>query len=303
MLRWRAGGGGLGWEVVAAVLTIAKLHGESVAYYESTVDAERVVSAGPDGYYSEDGSAPARAWVVARSGDKAARVVAALGVEVGARVEGAGVRGWFNKAVAPSGVKLGRAPGVRGVPGFDLTFCAPKSVSIIWGLSQDAAVRRAVDVAHARAVESALGYLAEHAGYTRRADGVDRSVMVVDRLEGLSGVRYEHRTSRAGDPHVHSHVLLANKQLCADGKWRTVDGVGLFHEARAAGTIYQAVLREELSTRLGVRWAEVSNGCAEIKGLDNRALIKKFSARMSEIDQWRASGPGTCGDISVARSW
>ena len=72
---------------------------------------------------------------------------------------------------------------------------------------------------------------------------------------------------------------------------------------RAAGTIYQAVLREELSTRLGVRWAEVSNGCAEIKGLDNRALIKKFSARMSEIDQWRASGPGTCGDISVARSW
>ena len=213
------------------------------------------------------------------------------------------MRGWFNKAVAPSGVKLGRAPGVRGVPGFDLTFCAPKSVSIIWGLSQDAAVRRAVDVAHARAVESALGYLAEHAGYTRRADGVDRSVMVVDRLEGLSGVRYEHRTSRAGDPHVHSHVLLANKQLCADGKWRTVDGVGLFHEARAAGTIYQAVLREELSTRLGVRWAEVSNGCAEIKGLDNRALIKKFSARMSEIDQWRASGPGTCGDISVARSW
>lgn len=213
MLRWRAGGGGLGWEVVAAVLTIAKLHGESVAYYESTVDAERVVSAGPDGYYSEDGSAPARAWVVARSGDKAARVVAALGVEVGARVEGAGVRGWFNKAVAPSGVKLGRAPGVRGVPGFDLTFCAPKSVSVIWGLSQDAAVRRAVDVAHARAVESALGYLAEHAGYTRRADGVDRSVMVVDRLEGLSGVCYEHRTSRAGDPHVHSHVLLANKRL------------------------------------------------------------------------------------------
>ena len=296
MPRWRAGGGGLGWEVVAAVLTIAKMHGESVAYYESTVDAEWAVSAGPDGYYSEDGSSPARAWVAARSSEQTARVVATLGVEVGARVKGAGVRGWFNKALAPSGVKLGRVP---GVPGFDLTFCAPKSVSIIWGLTEDAAVRRAVDAAHARAVESALGYLAEHAGYTRCADGVDRSVMVVDRLEALTGVRYEHRTSRAGDPHVHSHVLLANKQLCADGKWRTVDGVGLFHEARAAGTIYQAVLREELSARLGVRWADTVNGCAEIKGLDNRALIKKFSMRMSEIDQWRRDNKLAPGNVAA----
>lgn len=113
------------------MLAIAKLHGESVAYYESTVDLERAVSAGPDGYYLEDGSSPARAWVASRSGDMTARVVAALGVEVGGHVEGVGVRGWFNSAVAPSGVKLGRVPGERGVPGFDLTFCAPKSVSII----------------------------------------------------------------------------------------------------------------------------------------------------------------------------
>lgn len=97
---------------------------------------------------------------------------------------------------------------------------------------------------------------------------------------------------------MYSDVLLANKQLCADWKWRTVDGVGLFHEARAAGTTYQAVLREELSTRLGLRWAETVNECAEIKGLDNPPLIGRLSARMSEINQWRRDNrlaPGECG--------
>ncbi|WP_394280700.1 AAA family ATPase, partial [Corynebacterium sp.] len=70
-------------------------------------------------------------------------------------------------------------------------------------------------------------------------------------------------------------------------KWRTLDGVSLYHEARAAGTIYQAVLREELSRELGVKWAETVNGCAEISGLDDRETIEAFSTRAREIDQWR----------------
>ena len=94
------------------MLTIAKMHGESVAYYESTVDAQRAGSSGPDAYYSEDGSSPARVWASARSGEKAVAVVRALGVELGAEIEGESVRKWFNKALAPSGEKLGRAPGV-----------------------------------------------------------------------------------------------------------------------------------------------------------------------------------------------
>ncbi|MBG9244727.1 hypothetical protein [Corynebacterium belfantii] len=51
------------------MLTIAKLHGDSVAYYESTVDqnsVENSAALGSDGYYSEDGTKPAQAWVVAR---------------------------------------------------------------------------------------------------------------------------------------------------------------------------------------------------------------------------------------------
>lgn len=271
------------------MLTIAKLHGESVAYYESTVDqnsAQNASGVGPDSYYSEDGTKPARAWIAARSRAQSERVSTALGVEIDAEIRGESVRDWFNKALAPSGEKLGRAPKSTGVPGFDLTFCAPKSVSVLWGFG-DESVRQAVDAAHSQAVSEALSYLSEHAGYTRRADDFDRDLMVIDRVEALSGVKYEHRTSRAGDPHVHSHVLLANKQLCADGKWRTLDGVSLYHEARAAGMIYQATLREAVTKQFGLAWSDVTNGCAEIAGLDDAKLLKAFSTRASEIEKWR----------------
>nr|WP_010991838.1 MobF family relaxase [Corynebacterium glutamicum]CAD12223.1 TraA protein [Corynebacterium glutamicum] len=282
------------------MLTIAKMHGESVAYYESTVTTFDDKISSPDDYYSEDGTQPATAWIQARTEAQATTVATALGVKNGAQVDGADVGQWFNHALAPSGHKLGRAPKNSGVPGFDLTFCAPKSVSLIWGLTDDTDVRSTVDLAHHRAVTTALSYLSEHAGYTRRADDHDRSAMIIDRVEALSGVRYEHRTSRAGDPHLHAHVLLANKQLCRDGKWRTLDGVSLYHEARAAGTIYQAVLREELSRTLGVQWADTVHGCAEIIGLDDRGLIEDFSTRAREIDQWAADN-GVGSDAAFER--
>lgn len=130
--------------------------------------------------------------------------------------------------------------------------------------------------------------MSEHAGYTRKqVKEPTGKRLIVERLAGISGVKYEHRTSRAGDPHVHSHVLLANKQLCRDGKVRTLDGVSLYHEARAAGMVYQATVREILSQKLG-EFGDVVNGCAEIVGLDAPALIASYSTRAREIDQWQA---------------
>src|SRR5690625_5768179 len=112
--------------------------------------------------------------------------------------------------------------------------------------------------------------------------------MIIESVEALRGVKYEHRTSRAGDPHVHSHVLLANKQLCPDGKWRTLDGVSLYHEARAAGMVYQATFRERIAASLGVEWGETVNVCAEMSGLEDRAIIEAFWTSASCIYQWRA---------------
>lgn len=111
-------------------------------------------------------------------------------------------------------------------------------------------------------------------------------------------MKYEHRTSRAGDPHVHSHVLLANKQLCQDGKVRTLDGVSLYHEARAAGMVYQATVREILSRKLGVEFGDVVNGCAEIVGLDDPELLESYSTR----GQVPCSGVAVCAFGSVFSS-
>ena len=271
------------------MLTLAKLHADSVAYYESTVDSQ----AGIEGYYSEDGRQPARAWIAGATDSAVAVMETDLGVSAGSVVDGKDVRRWFNEAVAPSGSKLAPRLKSNSVLGFDMTFCAPKSASMLWGLTDDPGVRDAVNDAHEKAVAQALRYLETHASYTRIATPGNNNEKIIEKMLGLSGVRYEHRTSRSGDPHMHSHVLLNNKQLCADGKFRSLDGVSLYHETRAAGMLYQAQLRAELSTSLGVQWGEVTNGCAEIIGLDDAEMLDAFSTRRREIDAWReANGIG-----------
>ena len=93
----------------------------------------------------------------------------------------------------------------RKVPAFDLTFSTPKSVSVLFGLSEPY-VAVAVRDAHEAAVDAALGYLERHAVWSRRGrNGIDQVVG-----DGLVGAAFRHRTSRAGDPHLHTHVLVAN---------------------------------------------------------------------------------------------
>src|SRR5699024_12478977 len=110
----------------------------------------------------------------------------------------------------------------------------------------------------------------------------------------LSGLLYEHRPTDSRDPLMDSHVLLNNKQLCAHGKLSSLDGVRLYHGTRAARMLYQAQVRAELSTSLGVQWGEATNGCAEIIGLDDAEMLDAFSTRRREIDAWReANGIGS----------
>lgn len=79
---------------------------------------------------------------------------------------------------------------------------------------------------------------------------------------------YQHETSRAGDPHLHTHVLVPNRQARADGRLVSIDGTSLFHEARAAGIIYQATLRHELHRLIGVEWG--AGGRLHRDGRDRR---------------------------------
>jgi Ti-type conjugative transfer relaxase TraA len=176
-----------------------------------------------------------------------------------------------------TGQQLASHP-ARKVPGFDHTFRAPKSVSLLWALS-DRATAEQVVAAHDAAVDAAIGYLQRAAGFSRRGAGGAETVEV----DGFVAAAFRHRTSRADDPLLHTHVLVANlARTSDDGIWRTLDSRRLFAHAKTAGVLYQAQLRYELTTRLGVAWQPVINGVADIAGVD-RQLIETFSRRRAAI--------------------
>ncbi|MGN6557567.1 MAG: MobF family relaxase [Solirubrobacterales bacterium] len=178
-----------------------------------------------------------------------------------------------------SGEPLGlqHVAGKGPVPGFDLTFSAPKSVSLTWALGGHPRAAE-VKAAHAAAVQAGLDYLQEAACWTRRGKGGREFV----KGNGFLAAGYVHRSSRAGDPQLHTHVLVANATRGPDGRWTRLYHPAIYEHAKTASYIYEAHLRDELTRRLGVRWREVVNGLSEIEGFD-REHLRAFSTRRQEI--------------------
>ena len=276
------------------MLTVAKLSLWSVNYYNDTARAvgdavadRQKANGGLAEYYAERDT---RTPVWACAGD-VQTVAEAVGLGASERAGGDAdpdvVARWLDSGVAPNG-GCGRAHGAGGVHGFDLTFCAPKSVSLVRVFGNEVA-DKAVNAAHQTAIAEALEYLAAHAGYTRVHNPVTGE-KDLQKLPGLVAAAYQHETSRAGDPHLHTHVLVPNRQARADGRLVSIDGTSLFHEARAAGIIYQATLRHELHRLIGVEWGPVDarTGMAEIAGIDPNT-ITAWSTRSTALREWAAS--------------
>src|SRR3954453_18161753 len=97
-----------------------------------------------------------------------------------------------------TGEPLGRRAGVR-VPGFDVTFSAPKSVSVLFGIG-DEALRQEIRDAHEVAVRDALLNVERESAVARRGPGGSVTV----RGNGLVAAAFRHRASRAGDPQLHT---------------------------------------------------------------------------------------------------
>ena len=150
---------------------------------------------------------------------------------------------------------------------------------MLWGTG-DEELRTAVVAAHERAVASTLDFLQDHAAFTRRGAG---GVFQVD-TEGFVAASFLHRTSRAAEPQLHSHVLVANKVRAEDGRWLSLDGRELYEHQKAAGMLYRAALRAELTASLGVSWTPVDeNGIAEIQGVP-KVLVETWSTRRHEVE-------------------
>jgi conjugative relaxase-like TrwC/TraI family protein len=253
------------------MLTIGKLGAGQADYY-----LEKVAD-GAEDYYAGGGEAKG-SW----RGDGARE----LGLS--GEVEPDALRAMLTGSDPASGEPLVATGGVSRrqgpVPGFDLTFSAPKSVSLLWALGGEG-TSAAVRDAHERSIDAALAYLEREACWARRGRGGARFVQG----SGYLAAAYRHRTSRAGDPQLHTHVLVANATRGPDGRWTRLHHPSIYEHAKTAGYLYEAQLRHELTRSLGVEWQEVRNGIAELQGFEDHQL-REFSTRRAEILQ-AAGGP------------
>jgi conjugative relaxase-like TrwC/TraI family protein len=252
------------------MVTIGKLgKGKESYYLDSVAD-------GAEDYYAGEGEAPGR-WTCAGARE----------LELSGEVERAELRAVLSARDARTAEPLPRFVRKDRVPGFDATFSAPKSVSVLWAVADRETATRIRD-AHERAVDAALGYLEREAAFTRLGhDGPTAA-----RGKGFVAAAFGHRMSRAGDPQLHTHVLVANLIHTPDGAWRSLDGQRLYRRAKTAGYLYQAHLRAELARELGFTFREVHRGAAEIAGVPDETL-RAFSRRRAEIEARMASRGGT----------
>lgn len=191
--------------------------------------------------------------------------------------------------LTPNGTQLKSHP--RRVPGFDLTFSVPKSVSVVWALG-DPLIQTAVVESCEAALTEALAWLEREACFVRRGSNSvrtpgDPTGFGTRRMiaEGFVAAQFPHRTSRLGDPHLHWHVLVANTARGIDGRWTSLDGQALYRTQRTVGVVFQTAMRSELSQRLGVDWGPVHHDAAEIAGVPTRVL-REFSQRSEQIAEW-----------------
>ena len=168
----------------------------------------------------------------------------------------------------------------RSVRAFDMTFSAPKSVSLLWAFATEP-VAEVVAAAHREAVAEALAFLEERAAVARvQAGGVRRRVAT----DGWAVAAFTHRTSREGDPQLHSHCLVPNLvKRKTDGRYVALDAGPLFDWCRAAGSVYQDHLQRSLSLRLGVVWGPDRHNTREIIGF-SREQLRAFSKRSAQIE-------------------
>jgi|GEM_PF-491990 conjugative relaxase-like TrwC/TraI family protein len=187
-------------------------------------------------------------------------------------------------------IQLGRktADGIAHHPGNELILSAPKSVSIMAMVAGD---KRMVE-AHKLAVDATIDYVQKHLLYARVTENKQTSFIKAD--NGLIA-KFDHFTARPVtdkekaavkiDPQLHTHCLIANATLCADGKWRSVVFDALYQNKMFLGEIY----RRELAHNIKELGYTITKGDSsknyfnfEIAGVPE-AVIQEFSNRRQVI--------------------
>ncbi len=166
--------------------------------------------------------------------------------------------------------------------GWDLVFRPPKSYSVLWAVGGNG-LGDAVHTIHHEAVQAALAYLEDAAVRARVTVGSGRGrTRVRAETRGLVAAAFDHRDSRAGDPLLHTHCVVANLTRLPGGRHLAMDPRGLYRHGLAADAVYQATFRHLAERRLGLVSEPVVNGWADVQGVP-REVIDHFSKRSAEI--------------------
>ncbi|MFJ4208085.1 MobF family relaxase [Paenarthrobacter sp. NPDC089675] len=173
----------------------------------------------------------------------------------------------------------------HAVAGFDLAFSNPKSVSALWALSPRQLQEQILQTHH-EAVDATLRWLEDLVINTRAG----RNGIAHLGTRGVIAAAFDHWESRAGDPQLHTHVVIANRvQRITDGAWTTLDSRSLYKAVVAASEHYNGLLFDALKQNLGTDTdirapaQNTHNPSQQLTGIDD-ALIREFSNRSRLID-------------------
>ncbi|WP_276970534.1 MobF family relaxase, partial [Ferrimicrobium acidiphilum] len=196
-----------------------------------------------------------------------------------------------DRALAIETIKDGEAQAEKKVgkpvAGFDLTFSPSKSVSVAWALT-DSETKAIIYQCHQRAIDYVLGYAEREVIHSRSG----KNGVLQEDVTGISAASFTHYDSRAGDPQLHDHVIVWNRaKSISDGKWRTLDGSGLYKSIVTLGVMHEGVLSDLLTESLGVGWEErVTPGGmpkSEMIGVPTD-LMEEFSQRVVAVREHKA---------------
>ncbi|HXA30099.1 MAG TPA: MobF family relaxase [Candidatus Angelobacter sp.] len=198
------------------------------------------------------------------------------------------LRAWEGRDPRTGEIVVSRGSTGEHVAGVDVTFSAPKSVSVLWALS-DVSGRADVEAAHDQATLVALRHIERNVPLVRRRLSEDE--VVHEQAAGIIAARFRHHTSRltdeqhargeVPDPQLHDHVAIANMaKRAGDGKWVAIDSRELFRVAAEGGAVYRAELAARLQ-QLGYRITR-DGRYFEVDGISAR-LREVFSARSEEV--------------------
>ncbi|MFP5388328.1 MAG: MobF family relaxase, partial [Thermoleophilia bacterium] len=245
------------------------------------------VAEGGEDYYTKPGEAPGQ-WVGGLATD----------LELFGEVDAASYTAILEGEDPRNGMQLVRRPETRmrllpdgsekrvePVLGYDVRFSAPKSVSILYALGDEDTRARVLGILEV-AVREGLAHLESEACLVQRGMGGKE----LEPGEGFVGMAFRHRMSRAGEPALHTHVVISNlTRARSDGKWMSLASPKgrspLWPHAKSAGVVFQTALRAGFLREFGLEFNEVTRGYADLKGFD-RPVIEALSTRSKEIGEW-----------------